>query len=167
VLEDGEGREIDFKNTVIILTSNVGSDTVMKLCADPETIPDPQGLAEALRPELVKRFPAALLGRLIVVPFYPIQGEALRQIIKLQLGRIKKRMRQNHRVEMVWGDDLVDTVAARCTEPESGARNIDHILTRTLLPEISVEFLSMMAAGRPFSRVEVGVEGGAFRYKLS
>lgn len=167
VLEDGEGREIDFKNTVIILTSNVGSDTVMKICADPDTRPEPLALAEALRPELVQRFPAALLGRLIVVPFYPIQGEPLRQIIRLQLGRIKKRMWENHRVEMAWGDELVETVVARCTEPESGARNIDHILTRTLLPQISVEFLSRMATGESFSRVEVAVEDGAFRYRLA
>lgn len=167
VLEDGEGREIDFKNTVIILTSNVGSDTIMKICADPDTRPEPLALAEALRPELVQRFPAALLGRLIVVPFYPIQGEPLRQIIRLQLSRIKKRMWENHRVEMAWGDELVETVVARCTEPESGARNIDHILTRTLLPQISAEFLSRMATGESFSRLEVAVEDGAFRYRLA
>ncbi|MHB8080190.1 MAG: type VI secretion system ATPase TssH, partial [Candidatus Krumholzibacteriia bacterium] len=167
MLEDGQGREIDFKNTVILLTSNVGSDTIMKLCADPETCPDPEALAGAIRPELLQRFPAALLGRMVVVPYYPIQGEPLRQIISLQLGRIARRVRQNHRVDFVYGDDLLEAIAARCTEAESGARAIDNILTQTLLPQISVEFLSRMAASRPFSRVEVLVDQGTFQYRMS
>jgi type VI secretion system protein VasG len=168
LLEDGEGRQIDFKNTVILLTSNIGSDTIMKLCADPDTVPGPEALGEAIRSELLQHFPAALLGRMIVVPYYPILGDALGQIIRLQLSRIQRRMRENHRVELVYGDELVDAVAARCTEAESGARNIDHILTRSLLPEISAEFLARMAIGEMFDRVIVSVdEQGAFCYALS
>ena len=167
MLEDGQGREIDFKNTVILLTSNVGSDTIMKLCADPETCPEPEGLAEAIRPELLRQFPAALLGRMVVVPYYPIQGEPLRRIISLQLGRIARRVRENHRVDFVYGDDLLEAIAARCTEAESGARAIDHLLTQTLLPQISVEFLTRMAASEPFSRVEVLVDQGTFQYRMT
>ncbi len=134
VLEDGEGREIDFKNTVILLTSNVGTDTIAKLCADPETAPDPAPLAEALRPDLLKAFPAALLGRMITVAYYPISDPVMRQIIRLQLDRIGKRMRENHRAQFSYTDELVNAVASRCREVESGARNVDHILTRSLLP---------------------------------
>lgn len=167
-LEDGEGRDIDFKNTLILLTSNVGSDTTMKLCADPDTIPAPEALAAAIRPELLARFPAALLGRLIVVPYYPIHGVALQRIIRLQLDKIVRRLRENHRVEMSYTQQLMDQVAARCTEAESGARNINHILTRSLLPEIAGEFLRRMAAGEPFARVAVDVDAtGAFVYTIT
>jgi type VI secretion system protein VasG len=168
VLEDGEGREIDFKNTVILLTSNVGSDAIMKLCADPETLPDPEALVEAIRPELLAKFPAALLGRLVSVCYYPITPDMLRRIIGLQLGRIRDRVAANHRAEFHYGDELVEAVVARCTESESGARAVDHILTHSLLPEISAEFLTRMARGESFSRVEAGVsESGAFDFKIS
>jgi type VI secretion system protein VasG len=167
-LEDGEGREIDFKNTVILLTSNVGSDTLMKLCADPETAPAAGALIEAIRPELLAKFPAALLGRLVAVPFYPILGETLKRIVRLQLDRIVRRVRESHHAEMVYAESLVDAVAARCTEAESGARNVDHILTHGLLPEISVEFLSRMAQGEGFGKVEVGIdEAGGFAIQVS
>jgi type VI secretion system protein VasG len=168
VLEDSEGREIDFKNTVILLTSNVGTDTVMKLCADPETRPDPVALAEALRPDLLKVFQPAFLGRMTVVPYYPLADDVMRQIIRLQLGRIASRLRANHRAEFVYDDALVNAVASRCREVESGARNIDHILTRTLLPELSSEFLARMATGEPIARVHVSVgDDGAFCYQIS
>lgn len=167
VLEDSEGREIDFKNTVILLTSNVGTDTAMKLCADPETRPDPVALAESLRPDLLKVFQPAFLGRMMVVPYYPLADEVMRQIIRLQLGRIADRLKANHRAEFVYDDALVDAVAGRCREVESGARNIDHILTRTLLPELSSEFLARMASGEPISKVHVTVDGGgAFKYQI-
>jgi type VI secretion system protein VasG len=167
ILEDGEGREIDFKNTVILLTSNVGTDTVMKLCADPDTIPDSTGMAEALRPDLLKAFPAALLGRMITVPYYPIRDDVMRLIIKLQLGRIGRRMKENHRAAFSYSDQLVDTVAGRCKEVESGARNVDHILTRSLLPELSETFLSRMAAGEPITKVHVTVDdAGKFVYQI-
>jgi type VI secretion system protein VasG len=168
MLEDGEGREIDFKNCVILLTSNVGTATMMKLCADPDTMPEPEGMVEALRPDLLKAFPPALLGRMIVVPYYPITDDVMKQIIRLQLGRIAKRMKENHKAAFTYGDDLVANIASRCTEVDSGARNVDAILTRTLLPEMSQEFLTRMAAGEAISKAHVSVdEAGAFRYAIS
>jgi len=167
-LRDGEGRDIDFKNTVILMTSNAGSDTIMKLCADPETRPEPDALAEALRPDLLKWFKPAFLGRVIVVAYYPITDEVMRQIIELQLGRIRTRLHENHRAQFSYDEALVNGIASRCTEVESGARNVDHILTRTLLPELSREFLSRMAAGTAISKVHVSVDGtGAFKYDVA
>lgn len=166
-LEDGEGREIDFKNTVILLTSNVATDTVMKLSADPETRPEPEGLADAIRPELLKVFKPALLGRMTVVPYYPIADDVMREIIRLQLGRIGARLNANHGAQFTYTDEVVNEIAARCHEVESGARNVDHILTRTLLPELSGEFLQRMANGEPVTSVEVGVGGdGKFSYVI-
>jgi type VI secretion system protein VasG len=168
ILEDGEGREIDFKNTVILLTSNVGSEIAMRLCADPDTCPEPVALAEALRPELLKTFPAALLGRMITVPYYPIGDDVMKQIITLQLGRIARRLRENHRATFRYSDDLVGNIASRCKEVESGARNVDAILTRTLLPELSESFLTRMANGEPIAGVFVDIdEAGAFRYAIT
>src|SRR5581483_7909679 len=166
-LEDGEGREIDFKNTVILLTSNVGTDTIMKLCADPDTMPDPAGLVEALRPELLKVFKPALLGRMVVVPYYPISDAVMREIIKLQLSRIGRRLAENHGAQFSYDEAVITAIANRCKEVESGARNVDHILTRTLLPEMSSEFLARMAAGQAVSQVRVSVNGqGAFQYQI-
>ncbi len=168
VLEDAEGREIDFKNTIILLTSNVGTDAVMKLCADPETRPDPQGLSDALRPELLKVFKPAFLGRMTVVPYYPLADDVMRQIIRLQLGRIGDRLLANHGASLEYDDALVGAIADRCTEVESGARNVDHILTRTLLPEVSTEFLARMAAGEAISNVRVSVDdAGQFCYQIT
>ena len=167
LLEDGEGREIDFKNTVILLTSNVGTETTMKLCADPDLIPDQEALAEALKPELLAAFPAALLGRMITVPYYPLADDALEKIIQLQLKKITRRLAANHGAEFSYDDALLKAVVGRCNDPQSGARNIDHILTRSLLPEISTEFLSRMAAGTSCKRVAVSVDDdGAFTYEL-
>jgi type VI secretion system protein VasG len=167
LLEDAEGREIDFKNTVILMTSNIGADRIMKLTADPEKVPDPETLVEALRPALLKVFKPAFLGRCIVVPYYPITDEAMRQIIELQLGRIRTRLLENSRIQFGYDEALVDEVARRCTEVESGARNVDHILTRTLLPEISRELLGRMAAGATITRVNVSVgENGQFAYDI-
>jgi type VI secretion system protein VasG len=174
-LEDSEGREIDFKNTVILLTSNVGTDTILKLCKDPETTPTPEILAEAIRPDLlgaktergVQIFKQAFLGRLIVVSYYPIADNVLRQIIRLQLGRIAQRMRQNHNAQFTYGEELIEGIASRCREVQSGARNVDHILTRSLLPEISQEVLTRMAQGQTLSRVHVTMDDkGAFQYAL-
>jgi type VI secretion system protein VasG len=167
MLEDGEGREIDFKNTVILLTSNVGLEIIHKLSADPETRPEPEGLTEAIRPELLKVFKPALLGRMAVVPYYPIGDDVMREIIKLQLSRIGKRLEENHGAEFGYDDSVIDEIANRCKEVESGARNVDHILTRTLLPEMSGEFLAKMAAGQSVSRVHISVEdGGRFNYEV-
>lgn len=168
MLEDGEGREIDFKNTLILMTSNAGTDTVAKLCADPDTKPEPETLADALRPDLLKIFKPAFLGRAIIVPYYPIADDIMKKIIQLQLGRIQKRLMENHRAQFTYDPALVEEVARRCTEVESGARNVDHILTRTLLPEISREFLARMAGGQAISRVHVSVGADAgFQYEIS
>ena len=168
MLDDAEGREIDFKNTLILMTSNAGTDTVMKLCADPDTKPEPEALADALRPDLLKIFKPAFLGRAIIVPYYPIADDIMKKIIQLQLGRIQKRLMENHRAQFSYDPALVEEVARRCTEVESGARNVDHILTRTLLPEISKEFLARMASGDAIGRVHVTVRSsGGFEYQIS
>ena len=165
MMEDGEGREIDFKNTIIILTSNAGTDAMMKLCADPETAPTPDGIVKALKPELNKIFKPAFLGRLVIVPYYPIADATLKLIIRLKLGKIERRIRENHKIELLYEDALVDEVAKRCTEVESGARNVDNILTNTLLPEISRQILSRIAEGEKLSSVRVGIgPDGSFVY---
>jgi type VI secretion system protein VasG len=168
MLEDGEGREIDFKNTLILMTSNAGTETIAKLCADPDTKPEPDALADALRPDLLKVFKPAFLGRAIIVPYYPIADDIMKKIIELQLGRIQKRLFENHRAQFSYDPALIEEVARRCTEVESGARNVDHILTRTLLPEISKEFLARMANGDAIGRVHVSVRGqGGFQYDIA
>jgi type VI secretion system protein VasG len=168
MLEDGEGREIDFKNTVILLTSNAATDTMTKLCADPETAPEPEKLVEAIRPELIKLFKPALLGRMVVVPYYPISDKVMREIIRLQLSRIGKRLDENHGTAFSYDDAVIAEIANRCKEVESGARNVDHILTRSLLPEMSGEFLSRMASGESVAKVHVSVgDGGKFQYEVS
>ncbi|HXM41359.1 MAG TPA: AAA family ATPase, partial [Bryobacteraceae bacterium] len=165
MMEDGEGREIDFKNNIIILTTNACTDALMKLCADPETMPSPSGLVKALKPELNKIFKPAFLGRLIAVPYFPILDEALKQIIVLKLGKVKRRLYENHRIEMTYEDAVVDEVAHRCTEVESGARNVDNILTNTMLPDISRQLLARMAEGEKVQSIRVGIgDGGSFVY---
>jgi type VI secretion system protein VasG len=167
-MEDAEGREVDFKNTVILMTSNTGSDLIMKLCADPDTRPEPGALAGALNPELRKIFKPALLGRLIVVPYYPIDDASLRRIIKLKLEQIGQRLQENHRVPFTYSEELISEIVGRCTEVESGARNVDHILTGTLLPEVSNEMLSRMVTGNVLSHVHVTAEQGqGFRYDIA
>ncbi|MFO0842023.1 MAG: type VI secretion system ATPase TssH [Gemmataceae bacterium] len=167
MLQDSSGNEVNFKNTILLLTSNVGTDTIMKLNTDPDTAPDSAGLAEALRPELLKSFKPAFLGRCDVVPYYPLGDEVLKQIIRLKLGQIADRVRTNHKAAFTYDERLIDTVAGRCKEVESGARNVDHILTGSLLPDLAREFLSRMAEGRPVERVRVGVgPAGEFVYEL-
>ena len=164
-MEDGEGREIDFKNNVILLTTNACTDTLMKLCADPETIPGPQGLVQALKPELNKIFKPAFLGRMMIVPYFPVRDEALKRIVVLKLDKIKRRLQENHGVALHYDGTLVTEVAKRCTEVESGARNVDNILSNTLLPEISRELLGRMAEGLALEAVTVGIgPDGKFTY---
>jgi type VI secretion system protein VasG len=165
-LEDGEGRQIDFKNTVIILTSNVGTDLIMKVSADEETMPDPPALAEMLRPELLKHFKPAFLGRLKVVPYLPITDRNMRRIIELKLGRVTKRMRENRNVAFVYDEALIDSIAGRCTEVQSGARNVDHIMTNTLLPEMSKELLSRMASGEQIKQLKAKLHGDRFEFEV-
>ncbi len=156
-MEDGEGREIDFKNTIIILTTNAGTDTLMKLTSDPETMPGSEGLVKALKPELNKIFKPAFLGRLVIIPYFPIRDENLKMIIRLKLNKIVKRIRENHKIELAYDEALVQEVANRCTEVESGARNVDNILTNTLLPDLSRTLLGQMAAGEKIDRISVSV----------
>jgi type VI secretion system protein VasG len=164
MMEDGEGRMINFKNTIILLTTNVGSDLIMNLCKDPELKPDVDGIAKALRQPMLKVFPAALLGRLTVIPYYPLSDPMLKSIIRLQLGRIKQRIATNHEAAFTYEDTVVDLIATRCTELESGGRMIDAILTQTLLPEISREFLSRMMEGQRVSAVRLDVKGNDFAF---
>jgi type VI secretion system protein VasG len=139
----------------------------MKLCADPDTTPDAAGLSEALRPDLLKAFKPALLGRMVVVPYFPLSDEVLRSIIVLQLKRIGSRLREGHKAAFSYDDSVISTVAGRCKEVESGARNVDHILTGTLLPQLAGEVLSRMAEGRTVSRVHVGIgDKGEFVYQI-
>jgi type VI secretion system protein VasG len=163
-MEDGEGRFIDFKNTLIILTTNAGTDLIAGLCKDPDLMPDPEGMASALRAPLLKVFPPALLGRLVTIPYYPLSDDMLGKIVKLQLDRIKKRVEARYKIPFEYGEDVVKLVVSRCTESESGGRMIDAILTNTMLPDISREFLNRMMAGAPVKAVQVKSEGGEFRY---
>ena len=165
VMEDGEGRQIDFRNTVIILTTNAGTETIMKLTADPETMPFPEAMAAALKPELDAAFKPAFLGRTVIVPYYPVRDENLQRIVRLKLAKIARRLHEVHRVTLEHGEDLVLQVAARCTEVESGARNVDNILTNTLLPEVSTLLLTALVEGRKASAVRVSVSvQGDFAY---
>lgn len=164
-LEDGEGRSIDFKNTILILTSNAGTDTLMKLTADKETMPDSEGLTLAIKPELNKIFKPAFLGRMIIVPYFPVRDEALKQIIRLKIGKIQRRLNETHKIALIYDDSVLEEVAKRCTEVESGARNVDNILSNTMLPEISRQVLARMAEETPTERVQVGVSSeGRFTY---
>jgi type VI secretion system protein VasG len=166
-LRDGEGRDIDFKNTVIIMTSNAGTDAIAKLCADPETMPDAAGLAEALRPDLLKIFKPAFLGRVTLVPYFPLSDDVLRQIVKLQLERIRRRVVENYKVQSTYDPALIEMIAERCKEAESGARNIESILSRGLLAELSAQILSRLADGASIQKVDIGIASdGNFRFDL-
>jgi type VI secretion system protein VasG len=163
-MEDGEGRFIDFKNTLILLTTNAGTEMIQSLCKDPELMPDPEGMAKALREPLLKIFPPALLGRLVTIPYYPLSDDMLGRIVKLQLGRIKKRVEARYKIPFNVSDDVVKLVVSRCTESESGGRMIDAILTNTMLPAISREFLERMMEGKPITKVDVEVRDADFHY---
>ncbi len=165
MMEDGEGREINFKNTIILLTTNACTDQIAKLTADPETSPSPEGLVKAIKPELNKIFKPAFLGRMVIIPYYPVRDEVLKQIIRLKLGKIKRRLQENHRIELVHDEALISEVANRCTEVESGARNVDNILTNTLLPDISRRILAGLAEGQRLASIQVSIgENGQFVY---
>jgi type VI secretion system protein VasG len=168
-MDDAEGREIDFRNTLIILTSNVGSQAVMQACLNKsaEELPDADELAETLRPQLYKAFKPALLGRMKVVPYYPISDDVLAEIIELKLDRIRRRIESNHKAVFEWDESLVDAVLARCTEVDSGARNVDHILNGTLLPEVAQQVLERVANGEAIERIAVRAsEAGEFDYTV-
>lgn len=167
VLQNDDGDDVNFKNTIILLTANVGTATIMKMCSNPNKIPGPEELAEILKPDLLKAFKPALLGRMTVVPYFPLKEDVLKGIIKLKLGAIGDRFKTNHKATFEYSPEVVETVAARCTDVDSGARNVDHILTGSMLPKLSQEVLVCMADGRPVKSVKVGVdEKSQFTYAI-
>lgn len=166
-MEDGEGRYIDFKNTVIILTTNVGSELIMDLCQDEDLKPSVEGLQGALREPLLKVFPAALLGRIQTIPYYPLSNAMLSEIVKLQLNRVVKRIYANHEIELNYTDDVLKLIVDRCTELESGGRMIDAIITNTILPELSLEILSRMGTENQISSIDIDVNETDFRYSYN
>ncbi len=166
-MKDGEGRDIDFKNCVIIMTSNAGTDLIVRLCADPDTMPDAAGLRDALMPELMKSFKPAFLGRTTIVPYFPLSPDIIKKIVGLQLNRIRRRVHESYGATFTWDDIMIDTIAERCTETSSGARNVEKILSQTLLPELSAEVLSRLAGGDAIESINVGVDAsGSFQYTI-
>jgi type VI secretion system protein VasG len=165
-MNDSEGRFIDFKNTIILLTSNVGTDLVMTLSEDEEMKPEPEALAGALRPDLLKTFPPALLGRLLVLPYYPLSPEMLSGIVRLQLGRIARRIAENHGIGMTFTDSVIDLIVSRCNEVASGGRMIDAILTNTMLPEMSIQLLERQMRGEEVAAIEVSAGPDGFHYRF-
>lgn len=163
-MEDSEGRYIDFKNTIILLTSNAGTDLIMAMCKDPELMPDPESISKALREPLLKVFPPAFLGRLVTIPYYPLSDDMLGHIVRLQLGRIKRRVQENHKVPFEYDDAAVQLIVSRCNEVDSGGRIIDAILTNTILPRISAEYLTRLSEGRGFRGVRLSVDAQDFAY---
>ncbi len=163
-MEDGEGRFIDFKNTLILLTTNVGTDLIMTLCKDPELLPDADGLGRALRKPLLEAFPAALLGRLVTIPYFPLSQDVLADIVRLQLGRIAKRIFENHKIPFTYDTDVVENIVSRCTELESGGRMIDAILTNTVLPRVSQHILTCLMEGGSVKRTHLSMAEGQFAY---
>ena len=164
---DGQGQYTDFKNTLILMTSNAATDTIMSLCSDPELTPGPEALAEALHPELQNSFKPAFLGRVSVVPYFPLRDEVMRKIAELKLGKIARRVREHYDASLTWTDAVLDHIVARCTEVDSGARNVDKILSNTMLPRMSSEFLGKLAAGATIDSAEVDVEGDQFRFAIA
>ncbi|HBC83584.1 MAG TPA: type VI secretion system ATPase TssH, partial [Escherichia sp.] len=166
-MEDGEGRLIDFRNTIIILTSNVGTDLISAMCADPELMPEPEALGGALRQPLLQVFPPALLGRLLVVPYYPLSDDMLGQIVRLQLKRIQRRLEENHGIHSEFDDSVVEQIVQRCTEVESGGRMVDAILTNTLLPQMSQILLTASRSDEQYQRLHVTCEQGEFHCQFA
>jgi type VI secretion system protein VasG len=163
-MEDGQGVRIDFRNSSIILTSNVGRVAVLRACEAGR--PSPEQLDAALRPALTQAFPAALLGRMIVVPYYPLSDEVLERIVALQLGRVSRRVRERYGVPLDYDQSVVDLVRRRCTEVESGGRTIDAFLTNSLLPDVSRELLLRTLDGRTVDQVRVRARAGALEYRF-
>jgi type VI secretion system protein VasG len=163
-MEDSEGRYIDFTNTIILLTSNVGTERIVQLCKDPELMPDADGVTKALREPLLQKFPAALLGRLVVIPYYPLTDEMISNIVRLQLARIATRVVEHHRIPFEYDEAAVKLIVSRCTEVESGGRMIDTILTNTVLPAISREFLTRTMSGATLTCVRLSAANGDFDY---
>ncbi len=166
VMEDGEGRTIDFKNTLILLTTNAGTDLIMDVCQDPDNMPTTEEITKSLRQPLLQTFPPALLGRLVTIPYYPLNDEMLKEIAKLQLGRIQKRVQDNHQMALNYDQKVLDLIINRCTEQDSGGRMIDMILTNTVLPTLSAELINRMIAEQPMTAIDIKVEDNNFIYKF-
>lgn len=163
-MEDGEGRYIDFKNTVIILTTNVGSELILTLCADDVLKPDAESLNKALREPLLKVFPAALLGRIQNIPYYPLNKEMMDNIITLQLNQIVKRILQNHNIRVMYTDKVVSLISSRCQEIESGGRMIDSVITNHILPNISLEILSLLGSDVTITDIQIDANDHDFTF---
>jgi type VI secretion system protein VasG len=167
IMEDGNGRRIDFKNTLIILTTNVGTEMIMQLSREPKYRDDPEELSSKLRTELLQVFPPALLGRMVTIPYYPLSSSMLDGIVRLQLGRIDQRIRDAHGASFIYDDAVVDHIVSRCNDPDSGGRMIDNVITNTLLPALSREFLKRSLAKEKITQARVTIEGGDFAYRWS
>ena len=163
-MKDGEGRDIDFKNTVIIMTTNAGTDLIKSICSDPDTTPDADGFIEAVFPELLKTFKPAFLGRVSVIPYYPLSDDVMSRIIRLKLGKIGSRVAESYKAGFNYSDAVVETILSRCTEVDTGARNVDHILNRSLLPALSAQVLAGLAEGQPIEAIDVEAENDDFSY---
>ncbi|TQI72629.1 type VI secretion system protein VasG [Bosea sp. AK1] len=166
-MEDGTGRRIDFKNTLIILTSNVGTDEIMSMSANGAAKPDPEAMAVSLRPALLKVFPPALIGRLVTIPYYPLSSDMLAGIVRLQLGRIGKRLSENHKAAFVYDDAVVEHIVGQCNDPDSGGRMIDNIITNSMLPALSRAILNLQLEKKPLTEAKVSVEEGQFAYQVA
>jgi type VI secretion system protein VasG len=165
-LEDGEGVSVDFKNTLILLTSNLGSDTILEACRAGR--PDPEALVERIRPELLRCFRPALLGRMTVVPYFPLGDGEIREIVELKLAEVQRRFWENHGAELTYDDAVAEAVAGRCTEVDSGARNVDHIVSQTVLPELSALVLERMSRGEAVAAVHLSLDpSGGFAYRVA
>ena len=166
-MEDGTGRRIDFKNTLIILTSNVGTDEIMSMSANGAAKPDPEAMAVSLRPALLKVFPPALIGRLVTIPYYPLSSDMLAGIVRLQLGRIGKRLAENHKAAFTYDDAVVEHIVGQCNDPDSGGRMIDNIITNSMLPALSRAILNLQLEKKPLTEAKVSVENGGFAYQVA
>jgi type VI secretion system protein VasG len=167
VMEDGSGRRIDFKNTLIILTTNVGTELIMQAAARGAERPDPEQLSADLKPYLLQAFPPALLGRIVTIPYYPLSGDMLAGIVRLQLDRIATRIADNHNAQFTYDEAVVERIVAKCNDPDSGGRMVDNIVTNTLLPALSRQILNKAMAGEEIREARVEVKDGEFGYVVS
>ncbi len=165
-MKDGEGRDIDFKNTVIIMTTNAGTDLIKSICSDPDTTPDPDGFIEAVFPELLKTFKPAFLGRISIIPYYPLNDDVMTSIIRLKLGKVGRRIEDSYGASFNYSEEVVAAILARCTEVDTGARNVDHILNRTVLPELSAQVLASLAEGNAITEIQIGAKDEQFTYNV-
>ncbi len=166
VMEDGTGRRIDFKNTLILLTTNVGTDVIMKASSTPNPA-DPEALAVQLKPSLLEVFPPALLGRIVTIPYYPLSPDMLAGIVRLQLGRIGRRIEENHRARFEAEPSAVEHIVSLCNDPDSGGRVIDNIITNTILPALSREILKRSLARQDIRQAKVSATNGVFVYEVN